>query len=753
LGPIRGMPHPVRPSHKIHTKTAAHSRFFRLPRLSYSMKLLRPLAIAYLATTWIGSVSAAEPHLGGDGIDIDAGSLGKFTIEYPQLLDGSQKPVHKLLEKKTTGKAATLKYDDGTELDVSVGNGGKVEMRFPHPPADVKNIDFEMHIPIAFNQGGKWHIGDKEADFPVTKPASPHLFQGHAPALRIQNFEGKILEVKVPENSFLQLTDNREWNWGIFHWKSLTPFDPNRPEFALIISTSTATSGKAQPLVDQFGQSTRADWPDKVKSLEELKADADAEKAYYANLHPPEFDAFGGLPKSGETLGLKTTGFFHVEKKSDRWFLVDPAGNAFFHFGLCGMNPGDDFTLVKGRESAFAWLPTRGSEFDSGFKADANGTVVSFHLANMIRKYGQPYNLEEYSARMIERVRKWGFNSGGAFSGIGAKARNTAQFPFVSHLPLAEWEGIPRLPSIGETFDPFDEKTRARIDANFAKSLPAQANDPLIIGHFITNEPTYENIAHMVPALNANYACKLKFVQWLSDKYKTITAYNAAWEAQAGSFDELKDRVLNVKSQAAKDDAHAFAGVFLDEYFHLVSDTYRRYDTHHLLLGSRLQPGTINDEQLCRICGKYLDVMSFNYYTVGVDKEFLQRIYRWTGGLPMMLSEFYWSAPKESGLAGGSELATQQERGLAYRNYVEQSASLGFVIGIEWFTLVDQAATGRWFSGFDGERANTGIIAVTDRPWKGMLNEATKTNYDIYKVLLGERPPFVFGDPRFQKKK
>ncbi len=94
-------------------------------------------------------------------------------------------------------------------------------------------------------------------------------------------------------------------------------------------------------------------------------------------------------------------------------------------------------------------------------------------------------------------------------------------------------------------------------------------------------------------------------------------------------------------------------------------------------------------------------------------------------------------------------MATQQERGLAYRNYVEQAASLGYVVGIEWFTLVDQASTGRWFSGFDGERANSGLINVADQPWKTMIEEMMKTNYSIYEVELGEKPPFAFDDPRF----
>ena len=51
-------------------------------------------------------------------------------------------------------------------------------------------------------------------------------------------------------------------------------------------------------------------------------------------------------------------------------------------------------------------------------------------------------------------------------------------------------------------------------------------------------------------------------------------------------------------------------------------------------------------------------------------------------------------------------------------------------------------------TGLDGERANTGVIAVTDRPWKAALAEMMKTNYDIYKVWLGEREPFAWKDPR-----
>jgi hypothetical protein len=72
------------------------------------------------------------------------------------------------------------------------------------------------------------------------------------------------------------------------------------------------------------------------------------------------------------------------------------------------------------------------------------------------------------------------------------------------------------------------------------------------------------------------------------------------------------------------------------------------------------------------------------------------------------------------------------------------------VVGIEWFILIDQARTGRWFEEYNGEKANTGLFSVADRPYKDFLAEASTANYGIYDVLLGRQPAFAWDDPRFQ---
>lgn len=716
----------------------------------------RPAAPASAAKS---SVTATDK-----GIHIDGGLL-RFTLEYPQLQGADQKVIHKLIEKQVSANSATLKYEGGTGAGTGAGgqidlkiNNGEVGMDFRNMPDDFPNYACLMLIDYGISNGGTWKVDDQaEQPFPTEKPAKPHLYQGHARKITFKGYDGRAVTLACPENAYFQLTDNREWGWKIFAFRFNAPFNKDNPAAQLKVSFGAGdTAAAIAPQVDKFGQPTKKDYPGKVTSIDELKADVEADKAYYASFNPPKLDTYGGLPGSGEKLGLQKTGFFHVQKKGERWYLVDPEGNAFFHLAIGCFTPASA-TYVSGREQIYEWLPPHDGEFAGAWlKQDRNS--VDFHVVNEIRKYGQAASgAEDHTAwldRMIYRVRQFGFNSGGPFTGGMEKQPAGAHFPYVAGLPLNEWDaGIKRIPGIRETWDPFDPKIVASIEKNFQR-IAASANDPLIIGRFIINEPLYEDIPKVVPTLNGKYACKCELVDNLKAKYATIADFNQAWKMQATTFEELVDKGLPVTTRAANADMQAYTAHFLDVMMNTVCTTARKYDPNHMIIGNRLQSGTINNEQLCRIFSKYLDVMSFNYYTYYLDKDFLQRIYGWTGR-PMFLSEFYWNSPSDSGLPGGvKDIGSQQERGLAYRNYVEQAASpsLGFVCGIEWFTLVDQSVTGNWFSKYSGENGNTGFFSVADRPYKPMIAEMVKTNYGIYDVMSGQRPAYVFDDPRFNQK-
>jgi len=418
--------------------------------------------------------------------------------------------------------------------------------------------------------------------------------------------------------------------------------------------------------------------------------------------------------------------------------------------GICSFGAGgEDPTYVEGRENIYEWLPPKDGDFKSAWNPDGywSTRAVSFYKANVVRKYGAAFDGDVHVKRLIDRVRRFGFNSVGAFSG-GAGVAKQEKFPYVAHLPLSLGE----VPGIRGVFDPFDENVLKKMDENFSKSVPGSADEPLLIGYFLANEQGWEDLPRAVPALPGKHPCKQKLVEMLKGKYKDIAAFNTSWGMGAGSFDDLKEQGLPLKTKASFEDMQAFNELFLEAYYKAIVDTFRKYDRNHMLIGNRWQPGTANSEVLCRVAGKYMDIISINYYTSGIDAAFIRRLYEWTGKKPQMWSEFYFTAEKESNAGAGNDVVSQKERGEAYRYYVEGAAALGFVVGIEWFTMIDQAVTGRFFEKQNGERANTGIFNVADRPYKNCITEMMKTNYGIYDVWVDGKAPYIYSNPRFSVK-
>jgi uncharacterized protein Yka (UPF0111/DUF47 family) len=195
---------------------------------------------------------------------------------------------------------------------------------------------------------------------------------------------------------------------------------------------------------------------------------------------------------------------------------VNPDGNDFFHLGICCFNL-QSHTYVEGRESIYEWLPPQDGLYKDAWLWGPN---LSFHAVNLIRKYG-PFDTEQFQTRMIERARAWGFNSAGGFSGIApdqvAIAKN--HFPYVANLPTENMSYL-----VNAIFDPFDEATRASFDKQCAAQLVAQANDPQLIGYFISNEPYVEEIPRVISTLKGN-AVKVRLVQFLQEKHKSIDAF------------------------------------------------------------------------------------------------------------------------------------------------------------------------------------------------------------------------------------
>ncbi len=696
-------------------------------------------------------------------IQIDAGVAGKFSVKLPALT--GLKPAGPMETALSADhKSLTLKYNGGATGTLTLTSDRALTLTFAALPAEAKKFRLEMMIPINYGSGGKWSAGGGALQpFPADKPVSAFLYQGHGESLTIVHPSGAGFALAgFAQGCFQQLQDNREWNWSIFGWWLETPLPEgnDNPSFTFTLGNpgGAAAPAAVKALIDRYGQHTNVEFEGKVKSDDELKQDAQRDQEYLAALKPPALNRFGGLPGSREKLHLKKTGFFHIEKLgAKQQVMVDPEGDLFFQLGLCALGTNcDDYTTVKGRERIYEWLPkgADAAEFKTAWRPNDPG-VFSFYISNLIRKFGEPFDQGKFVARWIERTRKWGYNSAGAFAGWGSegkKAIEDASLPYVGFLPIGSNVAMD-LP-IPKVWDPFTDNIEAKMDAAFAKSLAPKAADPLLIGYFVTNEPSIEDVPKVVPGLKGSkFGAKRRLVQLFQEKYPSIAAFNAAWDTKAASFDELKDLPLAITTKAASLDMQEYYKLFLEQRYGLINKYFRKYDPNHLLIGDRWMPGTANSEPLVRTAGKYLNVVSVNYYTNGIEKEFLNRLHDWSGGKPMILSEFYYSCRDQGLSGGGTRVADQHERGLAYRNYVEQAISTGYVVGIQWFSFIDQAATGRFFEGFSGEAANIGLVNVADRPYKPFLAEAMKTNYEVYDVIQGARKPYAYDDPRFALKK
>ncbi|WP_309119122.1 DNRLRE domain-containing protein [Paenibacillus sp.] len=501
---------------------------------------------------------------------------------------------------------------------------------------------------------------------------------------------------------------------------------------------------KADLVVDRFGQIIAADFPEKVTDEAELRADAVKDEAYYGSLQiPADFDELGGLKDSKTTYGLDAKGFFSIQEVNGRKVMVSPQGSVYFSLGMNGITNNETFTKVTGREQIYEWLPPYEGVYKPAFLNSKDN--FSFYMANLYKKFGKMPNSREFFALATERIKKWGFNSAGAWGNNQYAAENNLPYTLMLPLSSMEWAKITDL----KVFDIFADDAEAKIDDVFSRALPPKKDDPLLIGYFIDNEYHYHKIATTLPKLKGSQvAMKRRLVQMLEEKYGTIEAFNASWEASFASFEAMNDAELFVDTDEAVQDIDNFMALYLDAFYGTVARAFKKYDPNHLLLGDRWLTLSISNTKIRRALaeasGKYLDVISLNHYTKNLDVAMMNEVHATSGGKPILLSEYSFGTAEQglNPIVPGSA-ANQNERQLRYRNYVEGAASLGYVVGAHWFDYVDQAPTARWWEGTNGgEKYNTGLLNVADRPYYTFIDGLMQTHNRIYPVLLGQQAPF-----------
>ncbi len=444
---------------------------------------------------------------------------------------------------------------------------------------------------------------------------------------------------------------------------------------------------EGKPLVDQFGQYTQSGWREKARSLDDLEkswsAEAETVKEPLAGR-----DIYGGFSNTH----AKATGHFRVEQIEGRWWFVDPDGHLFFSTGVNGIGVVSG-TRVRGREDLFAALPPADLFSDSGSGRNPEG---SFYTWNLRRRFGDDWR-QKWAESTTRRMTAWGLNTMHNWGGTN-RAEPKVPYAFM----IRGWqtrESIMGLPDV------YAGDFSRRVDDVAASQLEPRKNDRLMLGYFIGNEPPWPGRESL-----------------LCDAIL------------AGPNSEMQKRL---KVHLADGDTPARRKSFVLAAFQVYVDTInaatRKHDPNHLNLGIRFG-GEPNDDVLNVARG--FDVFSVNIYRYAPSKKTLDHLYA-VAQKPILIGEFHIGAPERGMASGLVQAMNQEERGVAYRYYVEQCAAHPAVIGTHWFQWLDQPATGR----NDGENYNIGFIDVTDQPYRELIAAAKVTHGRILEIHEGKISP------------
>jgi hypothetical protein len=445
------------------------------------------------------------------------------------------------------------------------------------------------------------------------------------------------------------------------------------------------------PVVDEFGQWVHADWPRKVRNLEQLKKEWVEEQE---SLRPGDFEycGYGGYLNTK----AEATGFFRVEKVDDKWWFVDPDGHLYLSIYVPGLGSPGYSTQTEHRKEYYKALPP--DDIAAPKPRFPVPGPAAFHAWNLFRRFGPDWRTKaiEFTTRRMEA---WGLTT-------GPSPYFTSDLDIETKKPYLNFFRVPRNPST--TYlglpDVYSEDFVRSVDEAAAAQMAPRRDDPYLLGYFVGNEPPWpERESELVDLILGGPA---------SATQETLKEFLA--------------------SEDTPEKRETFIHQTFEKYLEIVNEACRRHDPNHLNLGMRF--GGQPPDYLLKM-GRVFDVCSLNPYEYS-PTEHLERAYRLIER-PIIFGEFQFGVPGD-GLGGSLvQTASQEERAVAYQYYLENSASHPAFVGAAWFIGVDEPVTGR----MDGENYNIGFVDVTDRPYPKLVEAAKRTHKRLFAVHSGQIAP------------
>ncbi len=404
----------------------------------------------------------------------------------------------------------------------------------------------------------------------------------------------------------------------------------------------------------------------------------------------PELSTFGGWKVNKSS----ATGFFRVEKKGDRWWIIDPEGYPFIHKGVAVFRAGKS----KGQTAA------------------------------MDQKYGSQENWIKQESQFLTSN---GFNGTGAWSNVDLMREQQSPLVYTvivnpmgsyksDHLKkfggkyvMAGWQGYRY--DLAMVFDPeFDAYVESSIS-----SIAKYANDKNLLGYFTDNELPWKNDAldRHLQYLEKNEAGYIAAKKWLD-----------ARKGKEAAIGDIND-----------EDRLAFTAFYFETYLKKVAAAVRKYDPNHLYLGCRFNQESeeLKNPAMFAIAGKYMDIVSINHYRKW--EPVAATMANWTNwsGKPFIITEWYTKG-EDSGLpnrtGAGWNVATQEDRGFFYQNFTIELLKSKACVGWHWFTYQDNDPLDLSTDPSNRD-SNKGIVNSLFVPYSPLMENMKALNTHVFELI------------------
>jgi hypothetical protein len=396
----------------------------------------------------------------------------------------------------------------------------------------------------------------------------------------------------------------------------------------------------------------------------------------FSYTNDPETNSYGSWkvsPSNG-------SGFFKVEKKGDRWWIIDPDGYPFIHKGIAVFRPGQSIN----QKSALA------------------------------SKYGSEQN---WIVKESNLLKQHGFNGTGAWSNtdlIQSTAEPLVYTVIVSPMGAYKSQHIKKFGGRyeeagwqGYRFDlamVFDPEFDIYVEREISKIIKYK-DDKYLLGYFTDNE--------------------LPWVDDALDRHLTkLEKTEAGYLAAKNWLDNRKGRNALV-SDITPQDRIDFTGFYFETYIKKVATAIRKHDPNHMYLGCRFnqEKDELDNPKIFEVAGKYADIISINHYRKWEPVQSIMTDWEQWAGKPFLITEWYTKG-EDSGLpnntGAGWNVPTQKDRGYFYQNFTIELLKSKACVGWHWFTYQD----------------NDPLDLTTDPSNRDSNKGIVNSDFDTYQPLL-----------------